>query len=355
MTARVEPTSSSTGSSTAPISTGWSASSTTAARPGLAAAAAAARSCPSRRRHGAPAVAGGHPGRVPLALLAPAEWAAGVLDEGSGRFTIGPLTEVVAQQHTWAELAPLLEPVHGRPSSPTSGRCAARPSTTARSPRSPMCSACPTASAAGSPTTCWPMYHDAGAEFPSPPPPAALVDVDGPPGADPEVLDDPTVELAVRQLVEPWTTSSNGHAELVAVEGDAAAALRALGVTTARRRRPRRRGGHRLAGVGGGERRRPRPAAWRGGGPVRGAVAARRARRRRRRVAAPPRRARRHRRRAALELVGRPRAGHRVAAAVDRRGAGRGTRLGDQRPGRRVTARTNIYPPAPMSRSSPDP
>ena len=45
-----------------------------------------------------------------LALLAPAEWAAGVLDEGSGRFTIGPLTEVVAQHHTWAELAPLLEP-----------------------------------------------------------------------------------------------------------------------------------------------------------------------------------------------------------------------------------------------------
>ena len=49
------------------------------------------------------------------------------------------------------------------------------------------------------------------------------------------MLDDPTVELAVRQLVEPWTTSSNGHAEVVAVEGDAAAALRALGVTTARR------------------------------------------------------------------------------------------------------------------------
>ena len=45
-----------------------------------------------------------------LALLAPAPWAAGVLDEGSGRFTIGPLTEVVAQHHTWRELAPLLDP-----------------------------------------------------------------------------------------------------------------------------------------------------------------------------------------------------------------------------------------------------
>src|SRR4051812_7617965 len=40
-----------------------------------------------------------------LALWAPAEWAASVLDEESGRFTIGPLTEVAAVHHTFAELA----------------------------------------------------------------------------------------------------------------------------------------------------------------------------------------------------------------------------------------------------------
>ena len=45
-----------------------------------------------------------------LALLAPPEWAAGVLDEGSGRFTIGPLTEVIAQHHSWTEVAPFLDP-----------------------------------------------------------------------------------------------------------------------------------------------------------------------------------------------------------------------------------------------------
>ena len=39
-----------------------------------------------------------------LALWAPAEWAAHVLDEDSGRFTIGPLTEVVAQRHEFADL-----------------------------------------------------------------------------------------------------------------------------------------------------------------------------------------------------------------------------------------------------------
>jgi len=45
-----------------------------------------------------------------LALWAPAEWACRVLDEESGRFTIGPLTEVVAQHHTFAELSPHLPP-----------------------------------------------------------------------------------------------------------------------------------------------------------------------------------------------------------------------------------------------------
>ncbi len=40
-----------------------------------------------------------------LALWAPADWAATVLDEDSGRFTIGPLTEVVAVHHTYADLA----------------------------------------------------------------------------------------------------------------------------------------------------------------------------------------------------------------------------------------------------------
>ncbi|HUC32451.1 MAG TPA: hypothetical protein VMS14_03560, partial [Ilumatobacteraceae bacterium] len=40
-----------------------------------------------------------------LALWAPAEWAATVLDDESGRFTIGPLTEVAAQHHSFSELA----------------------------------------------------------------------------------------------------------------------------------------------------------------------------------------------------------------------------------------------------------
>ena len=40
-----------------------------------------------------------------LALRAPVEWAAPTIADGAGLFTIGPLTEVIAQEHSWQELA----------------------------------------------------------------------------------------------------------------------------------------------------------------------------------------------------------------------------------------------------------
>ena len=45
-----------------------------------------------------------------LALQAPPEWAAIVLDGESGRFTTGPLSEVAAVRHTWHDLAPHMPP-----------------------------------------------------------------------------------------------------------------------------------------------------------------------------------------------------------------------------------------------------
>ncbi len=55
-----------------------------------------------------------------------------------------------------------------------------------------------------------------------------------PANVDGALVDDELVELAVRQLVEPWTASSDGRADLVTVEGDMATAVRALGITAAR-------------------------------------------------------------------------------------------------------------------------
>jgi hypothetical protein len=87
--------------------------------------------------------------------------------------------------------------------------------------------------AAWEPSYALATYHDDGGEFPAPPLPARMVEL-ALPAAAPERLDDDAVELALRQLVEPWTTSSNGRAEVVVVEGDAAGALRALGLSASR-------------------------------------------------------------------------------------------------------------------------
>ena len=129
-------------------------------------------------------------------------------------------------------------------------------------------------------------YHDDGAEFPAPELPSGLADVSLPATA-PARLDDDAVELAVRQLVEPWTAGSDGRAEVVAVEGDAAAAAAGAG----RAGGPGRRagGGRRagLAGVGRCQRWRPRPAAGRRRRALRRAVAGRRVRGRARRLAVP--------------------------------------------------------------------
>jgi len=170
-----------------------------------------------------------------LALLAPAEWAAGVLDEGSGRFTIGPLTEVVAEHHTWAELALLLE-AGPRAALVAHERClrgeAIDPASVAALPE---VLDLPYALAPWEPAYPLAEYADAGAQFPPPPMLAGGEAVQLPEDSQHAVLEDPDVELAVRQLVEPWTASSDGRAEVVAVEGDAATALRALGLTRVRR------------------------------------------------------------------------------------------------------------------------
>jgi hypothetical protein len=169
-----------------------------------------------------------------LALLAPPEWAAGVLDEGSGHFSIGPLTEVVAQHHTWAELAPLLEP--GPRAAIVAHERALRgewigPATTVALPD---VLELPYAIAGWEPSYPLAAYTDDGGEFPAPDVPGPLADVALPSGPPPP-LDDDAVELAVRQLVDAWTATSNGRADVVAVEGDAAGAVRALGVARARR------------------------------------------------------------------------------------------------------------------------
>lgn len=170
-----------------------------------------------------------------LALLAPPDLVAIVLDESdglSGRFTIGPLTEVAAQDHTWADLSPYLErgPRAAVIAHERLLRGDALPDGLERD--LPAVLEVPLRLASWEPDYPTAHYREVDAEFERPPLAADWIAVSPTGGA--ELLDDDDVDLAVRHLVEPWTESSNGRAETICVSGDAVDALGALGIRSAR-------------------------------------------------------------------------------------------------------------------------
>ncbi len=165
-----------------------------------------------------------------LALEAPGPWAAEVLTPEAGKFSLGPLAEVAASTHTWAELAP-----HAPPT-PEAGMAAHE-----RVVRGEDLSG--RADVAGGVLELplrlepWePVYPVAGykpheAQFPDvalPP----LVEV-GLPTAAP-VVDDPDGCGALVDLAAVWKRESNGEVAAVGVAGDALGAVAALGVERAR-------------------------------------------------------------------------------------------------------------------------
>lgn len=171
-----------------------------------------------------------------LALIAPPEWAVRVLDGEAGRFTIGPLSEVAAVHHTWAELAPHLAAVpvaifiaHER-----AIRGETIPPGTLD--RLPPVIDIPAEIRDWEPRYPCSTYTDVGAEHPEPDAATpAWTSVNTSDGGDrSSVIDDDETEHAVRSLLEAWTASSTGRAEFVCVEGAALDALRALGVRSAR-------------------------------------------------------------------------------------------------------------------------
>ncbi len=165
-----------------------------------------------------------------LALLADPAHVAAVLDETdglSGRFTIGPLTEVAAQDHTWAALRPELD--LGPRAAFVAHERVLRGE--AIDDELPAVLDLPTQLFEWEPRYPVATYGENGAEFPAPELPDSWSALDAEGAA--EVLDD-DVEHAVRQLVEPWLTSSNGQLDCACVSGDASAAIRSLGVRRAR-------------------------------------------------------------------------------------------------------------------------
>jgi len=167
-----------------------------------------------------------------LALLAPPEWVATVLDGEAGRFTIGPLSEVAALHHTWAELSPHLSPVPVATFVAHERAIRGEQIDAGELARLPPVIDIPAALRPWEPTYPTSTYGDAGADHPEPPRTGRLAEVTPRRGA--ETVDDDATELALQLLVETWTVSSTGRAEAVCVEGDHLDALGALGLRSAR-------------------------------------------------------------------------------------------------------------------------
>ncbi len=161
-----------------------------------------------------------------LALWAPEEWAATMLDESSGRFTIGPLTEVAAQHHTYEALARHLD------SGPRAGfvahERALRGETIPDDAPNPL--DIPFEIQQWEPEYSLATYSDEGVDAPAPALPSKFAATK--PKGKITRIDDVSVTLAVRQLLDTWTAASDGKVEVACIEGDAATAIAALGVVS---------------------------------------------------------------------------------------------------------------------------
>lgn len=170
-----------------------------------------------------------------LALDAPGPWAAKVLIEGTGHLALGPLAEVAASRHRWAELADHL--AGGPLTAVVAHECVVRGedlrADAGRVP--PGVIDLPLVLQPWEPSYLLATYRRDGMEVEGPPASSllGLTDV-GLPERLPVPIDDETSLDALLGCTRTWTASGTGRATAVAVEGDAAAAIRALGIRRAR-------------------------------------------------------------------------------------------------------------------------
>ena len=160
-----------------------------------------------------------------LALQAPGPLAAAVLVEGAGRFALGPLPEVAASTHTWAELAGALPP------GPWAAEVAAERVLRGEGLRDddravraggelPLCIA------PWEPAYLLATYAPFEVELPGPPPldlAPVVLERRG------QHVEDPDVEDALRAVVQPWVVASNGAVAVRSVRGSAEAAVADVG------------------------------------------------------------------------------------------------------------------------------
>ncbi|MFQ5554606.1 MAG: hypothetical protein ACE5GC_04450 [Acidimicrobiia bacterium] len=158
-----------------------------------------------------------------IALDAPGPQAASVLRPGAGRFGNGPLWEVAASTHTWAELESVTDAAF---------RALLAHERTLRGDAiddagiDRLVVDAPLAIAPWEPRYPVAVYRSDGADFPEVDVPD-LEWIDLPEPASPVGRSDAAETLL--DLVQPWLDDSSGRGEALAVEGTAEGAIRALG------------------------------------------------------------------------------------------------------------------------------
>ncbi len=170
--------------------------------------------------------------RYRMALEGPPELAARSVVEGPARFALGPLTEVAANRHTFLDLEPHL------PAGPERSLIAHERALAGESIDPAMIDQTvlelPIALAGWEPSYPRPEYKSDRVE--SHPPDLPPMEVLTLPEQATSV-DDPETTTALLGLVAAWVEESNGRAQAVAVDGDAADAIRALGPSRVRHAR----------------------------------------------------------------------------------------------------------------------
>ncbi len=165
-----------------------------------------------------------------LALEAPGDRAAAVLFEGSGFMALGPLHEVAASTHEWAELEGH-HPGGAHAALAAHERVLRGEDLTGRLDGLPDLFEVPLVLQPWEPGYALATYHADKADFPAPDRPTPLPTLFGEPGQE---VDDRTVTTALVEVARTWMAESNGRVETVAVEGDAIGAVAALGLRSGR-------------------------------------------------------------------------------------------------------------------------
>lgn len=177
-----------------------------------------------------------------LALDAPGSFAAAAVDDADGlgaaaaKFGFGPLAEVAASTHTWAEIGPHL--VRGPTRAVVGHERVVRGEDLRDADIDPGVLDIPLALASWEPSYALASYEVTKAEFPAPALPGAAGWSTVALGFDPPELateeQDREATRALAEVAAAWASESNGRVEAVAVEGDAAGALRAFGLRRVR-------------------------------------------------------------------------------------------------------------------------